>query len=174
MQFFIAAYDTTSSTICHLLIALALNPEIQNKLFKEIDSYSESKNQTIDDLPYLDACFKESLRLWPGLTRLERVAVEDTYLDNIFIPKNTKVYIPVYSVHRDSDNFENPEQYIPERFLSENKYKVKPGTYIPFADGPRNCIGKGFAIKQIKVIVSGLLKKYRLIACEESKVNFLL
>jgi cytochrome P450 len=173
LQFLIAAYETTSATICHILSALAINPDIQNKLIKEIDDYfkSNNNNETIEELRYLDLCMKETLRLWPAFSRIARVTVEDTYLEHIFLPKGTKVYLPTYSIHRDPENYENPEDFIPERFLPENKYKIKAGSYIPFADGPRNCIGKELAHKQIKLIIVGLLKKYRFIACDELKVK---
>jgi cytochrome P450 len=90
---------------------LALNPEIQSKLFQEVNQLLEKEtpfNEIVDRMPYLNSCLKESLRLMPAGLRIERKAVENSFLENIYVPKNCLVNIPIYFVHRDPDNFENP------------------------------------------------------------------
>ncbi len=67
-------------------------------------------------MKYLDACIKESLRLIPTGVRIERRATHDCKLGNVFVPKNRLVTIPLFSVHRDPQNFENPDDYIPNDF----------------------------------------------------------
>ncbi len=95
---------------------LALNPDKQSKLFREID-LNCNKNllsfENVDQIKYLDVCIKESLRLIPTGVRIERRATNDCKLANVFVPKSCLVTIPLFSVHRDLENFENPDDYIP-------------------------------------------------------------
>jgi cytochrome P450 family 3 subfamily A len=166
----VAGHETTSSALCHLIYCLALNPDKQLKLFREIDSNKNLLSfENMDQMKYLDACIKESLRLIPTGVRIERRATNDCKLGNVFVPKNCLVTIPVFFVHRDPENFENPDDYIPERFLDPNKIKAR--TYIPFADGPRNCIGMRFAQTLMKITIAKLLQKFSFIECKQTKVN---
>ncbi len=129
-------------------------------------------NEIVDRMPYLNSCIKESLRLLPVGLRIERKAVQNSFLGNIYVPKNCLVNIPVYSVHRDPDNFENPNDFKPERFLDGTK--IKAGTYIPFADGPRNCIGQRFALLLMKMTVAKLVHKFSFMSCERTHVRLIL
>jgi cytochrome P450 family 3 subfamily A len=168
----VAGHETTTSALCHLIYCLALNPDKQSKLFREID-LNWNKNllsfENADQIKYLDACIKESLRLIPTGVRIERRATNDCKLGNVFVPKNCLVTIPVFSVHRDPENFENPDDYIPERFLDPNQIKAR--TYLPFADGPRNCIGMRFAQILMKITTAKLLQKFSFVQCKQTKVN---
>jgi len=173
LSLFIAGYETSSATLGHFIHSLALNPLIQEKLVEEVDQYLKSDEpiiDTINKMPYLNACLEETLRLYPPGTRIERKAVHNFHLENIFIPKDSFVTISTYSIHRDPNNFENPNQFIPERFLSENSHKLKSGTYLPFADGPRNCVGMKFAQMEIKLCIFKLLSKFQFVECHKTKV----
>ncbi len=168
-----AGHDTTSNTIFHFIINLAINPSKQEKLIEEIDRFIESDEllfEKVKRMTYLEACLKETLRLHPSGTRAERKAVDNVKLDQIFIPKDAYVVIPIYSIHRDPNNFENPDEFIPERFLAENIDKIKSGSYIPFADGPRNCVGMRFALMTIKLTLAKLLTEFRFVECDKTRV----
>ena len=73
------------------------------------------------------------------------------------------VSIPVYAVHRDPHNFEDPDSFVPERFLSEagEPGLRHPWCFIPFGGGPRNCLGIRLAILETKVCIAQVLKRYR-------------
>lgn len=75
---------------------------------------------------------------------LDRRCVKDYKMPNsdLIIEKNTPVYIPMFALHYDPKYFPNPEKYDPDRFNEENVSTRKQFTYIPFGDGPHNCIGK--------------------------------
>lgn len=95
-------------------------------------------------------CFvSETLRKYPiafGLLRecTQTYQVPDS---DLVIEKGVKVIVPVYALHRDPKYFPEPERFDPERFSTENKQKIIQGTYLPFGDGPRICIGNYFSIK---------------------------
>ena len=173
--FYIGGYDTTSIAMAWLIRRLALDPTRQDILFQEIDNAFPNKSppdyDNVTKLDYLNACVYESLRLNTSVVRVERVATQDTQLGPAWVPKGAYVLIPVHYVHRDPDNFDQPDDFIPERFMPENRKSIKAGTFLSFADGPRNCIGMRFALTEMKLTMCKLLQRYKFIACEETKVS---
>lgn len=105
----------------------------------------------------------ETLRLYDPVHSLIRQAAEDYKIPDteIIIPKKTKVLIPVYAIHHDPDIYPEPEIFDPERFTPENIKSRHPFAYLPFGDGPRNCIGMRFAILEARIALSELLINYR-------------
>lgn len=87
--------------------------------------------------------FIETLRKYPVTTILTRQAMESyTFSGNqITIPKDTRVWVPVYGIHRDPKIYPNPETFDPNRFDDENIKERHPSYYLPFGAGPRNCLG---------------------------------
>jgi len=102
------------------------------------------------------------------IIRIERLTVKDTYLGDIFVPKGSMVYIPIWTVHLDPDFHSNPQVFDPQRFILENKDNIKPYTFLPFALGPRNCIGMRFAQFEIKHALVKILIKFKFEASEET------
>lgn len=102
------------------------------------------------DLPYLDQCVHETLRLFPPLATLFKLCTEPVELNNelggikVTLKPQDVVYISAYSFHYDPDYYENPNKFWPERFNEElggvKKYRDM-GVYLPFGDGPRMCPG---------------------------------
>ncbi|KAK9307618.1 hypothetical protein QLX08_002207 [Tetragonisca angustula] len=155
--FFVAGFETSSSTMAHTLYELAQNHEIQDKLRQEIrDVYSKNGgNLTYADvkgMSYLDKVFKETLRKYPILPMLNRRAmVNYTFRDmKITIPKGTKIWVPVYGIQHDPNIYPDPEKFDPERFNDDAAAARHPMSFLPFGDGPRNCIGARFAHYQSK------------------------
>lgn len=96
------------------------------------------------DLPYLDMVISETLRKYPPLGFLDRIALQDYKVPNfdLTIEKDTPIFIPMIGFHHDPKYFPNPEKYDPLRF-SENVKKSRPSfVYMPFGEGPHICIGK--------------------------------
>lgn len=147
ITFFAAGFETTASTLSFTLYELAKNQHVQKKVHEEIDAYLQKNNNQITydcvkELPFLEACIHEAMRLYPVLGVLTREVVDDyTFPSGLQLEKGTRVHVPVYALHHDPANFPDPEQYQPERFLPENKGNIKPYTYMPFGEGPRICIG---------------------------------
>lgn len=132
---------------------LAINPDIQAKLYDEIKKTNEKLNgqritfDIIQKIKYLDQVVSESLRKWPPAVLTGRVCNKDfTFEDSTSlrfrIKKGCQVWIPIYGLHHDPLYFVNPDKFDPERFSDERRKDIVNGTYVPFGIGPRNCIGK--------------------------------
>ena len=174
--FFVAGYETTATTLSFSAYELALNHEIQNKLHKELklamNDDGEIDYDVLSKLPYLDAVISETLRKYPPVQRLERTATQSYQIPNtsIVINKGDVVYVPVYAIHHDEEYYPDPEKFIPERFLPENRHKIKPFTYLPFGSGPRNCIGMRFGLLEAKLGLAKILLKYKFVKTANTKV----
>jgi cytochrome P450 family 6 len=96
----------------------------------------------------------ETLRKYPPLPLLDRVCLQDYKVPgtDLIIEKNTPVFIALLGLHRDPEYYPDPELYDPERFEEENKRLQKPYTYLPFGDGPHNCIGNVFVYVSLQLL----------------------
>ncbi|KAG9510292.1 Cytochrome P450 3A4, partial [Fragariocoptes setiger] len=164
--FIIAGYDTTSSLLSFFTHTLAHHPEAQQKLYEEIKTAFPSgvfNYETVTRLSYLDACISEVLRLFPPLGHIDREANDDYRIDslNLRIPKDGAIVIPIYAIHRDEKYYEQPDSFIPERFLPENRHKLTPYTYLPFGAGIRHCLGMRFALAEAKLALARLIFSYK-------------
>uniref|UniRef100_A0A1B6KMA9 Cytochrome P450 n=1 Tax=Graphocephala atropunctata TaxID=36148 RepID=A0A1B6KMA9_9HEMI len=165
--FFLAGFETTSSTMSFFLLEMAVNPSIQEAVRNEISKALEKHNgnlnyETIKDLPYMDMVISETMRKYPIATALLRECTQTYQVpqNSLVIEKGTKVLIPVFSLHRDPLYFPDPDQFDPERFSPENKSKIVQGTYLPFGDGPRICIGLRFAMMEMKFAFCKIMPKF--------------
>jgi cytochrome P450 len=149
--FLIAGSETTATTLSGATYLLAKNPEVYAKLVDEIRSRFTSQAEiTIDEvntLPYLIAVFQEALRYYPPVaTGFPRVVPKggDT-ISGHYMPEGTAVYVSQHAAYHSERNYKDPEAFVPERWLGDEKYKDdKRETWNPFSFGPRNCLGKKY------------------------------
>ncbi|XP_053212551.1 uncharacterized protein LOC128396055 [Panonychus citri] len=167
LVFLIAGFETTSTLLTWACYRLSLNPNIQEKLFNEVSKADIQDYDVLSGLTYLDAVINESLRIDPPIIVFQRTAHEDYTLPgtNIFIPKHTRITIPVYAIHHDPDNYSDPEEFKPERFINESP---KPFTFLPFGAGPRICIGMRFALINAKLSLATLVRNYKILPTRET------
>nr|ABI63602.1 cytochrome P450 CYP3A70 [Macropus giganteus]ADR00354.1 cytochrome P450 CYP3A70 [Macropus giganteus] len=172
--FIFAGYETTSSVLCFLFYHLATHPEIQQKLQGEIDAVLPNKEAVTYDalvqMEYLDMVIHEILRLYPIAGRIERVAKKTVEINGVKIPKGTVVMVSPFVLHRDPDYWPEPEEFRPERFSKENRESMNPYVYLPFGAGPRNCIGRRFALMSMKVATSLVLQEFSFRTCKETQI----
>ncbi|XP_078033850.1 cytochrome P450 6k1-like [Augochlora pura] len=179
--FFTAGFETSSSTMSFTLYEVAVNMEIQKTLRKEIlDALEKSNGKITYDmvmtLPYLDMVVSETLRKYPPLAFLDRVAGSDYKVPNsdLVLEKGTPVYLSMLGLHTDPEYFPDPQKYDPTRFSEENKKNLVPFTYFPFGDGPRICIGMRLGLMQSKLGLVALLSKYEVLPCESTPIPLVL
>lgn len=160
---------------------LSKNPHIQKKAHEEIDSLLKSGDVTdltydiLASMKFLDWCVDETLRKYPILPILNRESTrEHTFSgSNMKIEKGTPVIIPVLGLQRDPEIYENPLEFRPERFKdsSNGNGNGKGLFYIPFGDGPRNCIGARMGKLQTKIGLVALLTKFRFELVDQSLLH---
>ncbi|XP_060857953.1 probable cytochrome P450 6a13 [Metopolophium dirhodum] len=174
---FAAGFETVSTAMSFCLYELALKKPIQDKVREEMNAMKKKHNAEIDNdflknLPYLEMVLAETLRKYPPLLTLFREATQDYQVpdDTFVIEKGTKVLIPAYAIHHDYRYYPDPETFDPERFSPEEKAKRPNGTYMPFGDGPRLCIGKRFAEMEMKLALTELLTTYEVEPCEKTDI----
>ncbi|KAK5641167.1 hypothetical protein RI129_009714 [Pyrocoelia pectoralis] len=165
--FFLAGFETSSTTMTFCLYELATNLDLQQKVRDEINHVLEKYGgkityEAIMEMKYMTQVIDETLRKYPPISFITRKCVKDYVVPDydVKIDKGTMVQIPVLGLHRDPEYFKNPEEFDPERFSDENKHNILPFTYMPFGEGPRLCIGMRFGMMQTKVGLTCLLRNY--------------
>ncbi|KZC14178.1 Cytochrome P450 6k1 [Dufourea novaeangliae] len=179
--FFTGGFETSSNTMSFCLYELALNMDIQKTLRKEIlqaldETSGKRTYDMVTSLPYLDMVVSETLRMYPPLGFLDRVAVTDYKIPNsdVIIEKGTPVSIPMIGLHLDPEYFPDPEKFDPLRFTEENKQKRPSCIYFPFGEGPHNCIGLRMGLLQTKLGLVQMLSKYEVTPCEKTLIPIVL
>ncbi|XP_011630895.1 probable cytochrome P450 6a13 isoform X1 [Pogonomyrmex barbatus] len=175
--FFAAGYETSSNTIAFCLYELALNQDIQDKTRREVCGAIEAQGgkltyDAVQEMKYLDMVILETLRKYPPAPLLSRRCEHKYQIPNteVELPVGIRVIIPIYGLHHDPTYYPDPSRFDPERFTEENKRTRHPYTYLPFGEGPRNCIGMRFALLQIKMGIISFLKDHRVEICGKSTV----
>lgn len=163
-------FETTSSTMSYCLMELARNPELQRKAQAEIDKVFKASGSggitydTMSDLKYLEFCIDETLRKYPVAPILFRESTKEYKIpeSDLKIPKGTSIFIPLLGLHRDPNIYENPMDFKPERFAgsSNGGGKADGLFYLPFGDGPRNCIGLRIGKLSAKLGLAVILSKF--------------
>jgi cytochrome P450 family 4 len=130
--FTFAGHDTTSTAIAFTLYLISIHPECQQKLLKEIDDVigdGEVTFKSLNEFRYLDLVIKESLRLYPPVPIISRRLNEDFDFGDFVGPANANYNLSLFLMFRDPSIFENPDEFIPERFLKN----LPPFAFIPFS-----------------------------------------
>ncbi|XP_055603794.1 uncharacterized protein LOC129752029 [Uranotaenia lowii] len=168
--FMFEGHDTTASAFTFIFLMLAQHPKVQQLVYEEIITLASNHAQsswTVNDyseLKYMDRTIKECLRLYPPVPFMGRTITEDTKLSgDRLLPKDSFINVFIYDLHRDPDQFPEPERFDPDRFLPENVKNRNPYAYVPFSAGPRNCIGQRFAMLELKAIVAAVLQNFRVL-----------
>ncbi|ORY90987.1 cytochrome P450 [Syncephalastrum racemosum] len=168
--FLVAGSETTSNTTGFAFIRLLEKPDQLAKLRAEIDAVPLEPGQNVfrheqlKELPYLNAVIHETLRIDSIATDgLERRLAKDTVLGGrVMVPKGTIVNLGIYHAHMNPEYWPEPLEFLPERWIDEdNKFNAKDkDAFYPFSLGPRNCIGKGFAMQEMRLAIATLVKHY--------------
>ncbi|XP_075589251.1 cytochrome P450 4c3-like [Dermatophagoides farinae] len=175
--FMLAGHDATAMSLIWTLHLLGNHPDIQYRVHKEIDEIRQQSDDDNDQttqnwsqnqlrrMKFLEACIKESLRIYPSVPVISRYTHQDAEIEpGRIIPKGTSVAIVLYMIQRDPKYFQQPERYIPDRFIEGSEHycgRMNPFAYLPFSAGPRNCIGQKFALQEEKIMLATLLSRYR-------------
>jgi cytochrome P450 len=163
MQLLVAGHETSSNALSWLLYLLSSRPDCLEKVRQEFDSVLGEAPLSHSDVPkfeFATQVIQEALRLYPPFWMIDREAVEDDRVGEVAIPRGSMVIVYVYGAHHASRYWQNPESFDTDRFTKAAEKLRTPFTYLPFGGGPRGCIGGNYAMLQILMILSDLLRKY--------------
>ncbi|KAM7361974.1 uncharacterized protein ACRADG_012838 [Cochliomyia hominivorax] len=180
MDMLTAGVDTTSSAFVGLLLCLAKNPQKQAKLREEVmrilpQKDSEFSEESTRNMPYLRACIKEALRIYPVVIANIREPANDVVLSGYRVPKGTQVSMVLTDLIRDDNHFPRAKEFLPERWLrieeqkqnidsSECPHALKPSSpfvYLPFGFGPRSCIGRRIVEMELELGIARVIRNFQ-------------
>ena len=164
MTVFLAGHETTALALTYSLHLLATNPTVYERLLAEIDHELDGRRPTVADAPKLaftNAVVRESLRLYPPVWAMARLAARDTELLGVPLPQGTQVIVSQWVMHRDPRFFREPEAFRPERWLGTECDDLPRFAYFPFGGGPRVCIGQHFALLEVTLILARFAQAVR-------------
>uniref|UniRef100_A0A453KSQ6 Cytokinin hydroxylase n=3 Tax=Triticinae TaxID=1648030 RepID=A0A453KSQ6_AEGTS len=163
--FFFAGHETSALLLTWTLMLLATHPEWQDKARAEVSQVCGDDPPSADQLSkltVLQMIIHETLRLYPPATLLPRMAFEDIRLGDLHLPRGLSVWIPVLAIHHDESIWgADAHEFHPERFAAGRRSSAGAGRFLPFAAGPRNCVGQAYALFEAKVVLAMLLANFR-------------
>ncbi|KAK4878665.1 hypothetical protein RN001_011171 [Aquatica leii] len=174
--FFLAGFETSSTTMSFALYEMAKNPKIQNRVRDEVNAVLEKHGdltyEAVNEFKYLGQVVDETLRMYPPGALMSRICVEEYKIPDtdVTLDKGTRVIIPIYGLHRDAEYYPNPEHFDPDRFSEENVAKRHPFVYLPFGAGPRICIGLRFGLMQSKLGLAILIRNFQFSVNSKTKI----
>jgi cytochrome P450 len=163
MQLLVAGHETSSNALSWLFYLLSSRPDCLERVRQEFDSVLGEAPLGYADVPkfeFTTQVVMEGLRLYPPFWMIDRMAVADDRVGDLTIPAGSTVIVYVYGAHHAPRHWQNPEYFDTDRFTKANDKLRTPGTFLPFGAGPRGCIGGNYAMLQILMILSDLLRKY--------------
>ncbi|KZT51816.1 cytochrome P450 [Calocera cornea HHB12733] len=176
----LAGFETTATTMTWCLHELSVNTPVQDMLRQELKSYPEpSYDQMATEMPYLTAVVQETLRIHPAAQENHRIVVNDdsipiqnlattaagNVVDHLDVRAGTGIIIPIEAINRSTVIWgPDSHEFKPERWLTDLPEKAKniQGYHhlMTFIDGPRNCIGKNFAVAEFKAVLAVLVRHF--------------
>ncbi|XP_019186938.1 PREDICTED: cytochrome P450 76A2-like [Ipomoea nil] len=165
-EMFFAGTETTSSSVEWALSELLCNPKamakVKEEIYEVVGPNRRIEESDIDNLQYMQAVVKETLRLHPPLPFLiPRRAIQDTKFMEYDIPKDTQVFVNVWAIGRDPESWDDPLSFKPERFLGSNiDFKGQDFEFLPFGAGRRICVGLPLGNRMLHFILGSLLHAF--------------
>nr|AAT38513.1 ubiquitous cytochrome P450 [Phyllopertha diversa] len=167
--FMFEGHDTTATSITFALQAIARHPEIQKKVYEELQTvFADDPNRKatyrdLQEMKYLEMVIKESLRIYTTVPLLGRRIEKDVEWNGMTLPKGLMITMFVYCAQNSDSTFKDPAVFDPGRFNAENSKGRHPYAYVPFSAGARNCIGQKFAMFEMKATMSSILRNLELL-----------
>jgi cytochrome P450 len=161
--FFLAGHETTASALTWAVFIASVRPEIAARIRDEVKAVGgdgEIGFEAVRQLNYTRRVFRETLRLYPPITFIPRVALTDSVIGGVKVKRGAMLMIAPWAVHRHKALWKDPDVFDPDRFLPEREAEIVPGSYIPFGAGPRVCVGAAFATTEATLILARLLRRF--------------
>jgi cytochrome P450 len=163
MQLLVAGHETSSNALTWTLYLLARHPEYLQRARAEFEDVVGDEPLGYAHVPQLQLATKiieESLRLYPPFWMVDRVAITDSRVGDIEIPRGTTLICFLYGAHHSERLWDEPARFYPERFAEDDRKTGRNFSYLPFGGGARGCIGANYALLQMLIILNGVLRRY--------------
>jgi cytochrome P450 len=164
MTLFLAGHETTALTLAWTWLLLSENPASEARLHEELHGVLAGRAPEpadLERLPYLQAVVNESLRLYPPAALMSRQSTAPFSLGGYDFQEGTTALMSQWVMHRDARFFDDPQAFRPERWLDGLENRLPKGAYFPFGDGPRRCIGQGFALLDTYLVLGVLAQRFK-------------
>ena len=160
----LAGHETSANALTWTLYLLANHPEVEARLAEELAAELNGAPAAAGDLarvPYLKQVVQESMRLYPPVWGYSRRSEHEEEFGGCLLPSKAYIGILPWALHRHPDFWPEPERFDPGRFEPGRSAGRHSYCYLPFAAGPRTCIGAGFAMLEIQLVLAQLLQRFR-------------
>lgn len=170
----VAGHETTASGLNWTWYLLSQHPAVEARLHAELDAAPEVSAPSLaqmEQLSYTQQVINEALRLYPPGWLLSRRTVQPDVLSGYEIAAGTNVLLPLYLLHRHPRYWPDPERFLPERFAAEHEAERPRFAYMPFAAGPRHCIGETFALYEMLMHLQRVARHFRLVHVPDKPIE---
>ncbi len=170
----VAGHETTASALNWTWYLLSQHHDVEARLHAELDALSDETAPSLarmEQLAYTQQVVNEALRLYPPGWLLSRRTVQADVLGGYEIPAGTNVLLPLYLLHRHPRFWQDPDRFLPERFAPEHEAERPRFAYMPFAAGPRHCIGETFALYEMLMHLHRIARRFRLIHVPDKPIE---
>jgi len=167
----LAGHETTATLLALAWSQLAAHPAALERFHSELESVLGDRPPSAADLPrlpYTQAVVKESLRLFPPVWAVARIATRELELDGVPIPQGATLVISPWVTHRDPDLYDDPLAFKPERWIDGSAADLHKYAFVPFGGGPRKCIGEGFAAIEAELVMATIGRLWSIRLARES------
>ncbi|XP_038213526.1 cytochrome P450 4g15-like [Zerene cesonia] len=164
-------HDTTAAGSSFFLCLLGIHQDIQARVYDELYSIFGDSDRpcTFEDtlqMKYMERVIFESLRMYPPVPIIARKLNRDVKIstNNYVLPAGSTVVVGTFQIHRNPKYYKNPNVFDPDNFLPENTQNRHYYSYIPFSAGPRSCVGRKYALLKLKILLSTILRNYKMVS----------
>jgi cytochrome P450 len=161
--FFLAGHETSASALAWALYLMALYPDWQDRVADEATALKDCDFSVMSALRISRDVFRETLRLYPPVPMMVREAGCPEHFRDRPVPKGAQLVLSPWHLHRHERLWDNPDSFDPERWHTENGKACQRNAYMPFSAGARVCTGAGFAMVEGPLILSRILRDYRVV-----------
>lgn len=160
---FLAGHETSASALTWAFFILATQPGLVARLRAEVRAVAGDGPIGFEHtkrLTFVRNLFRETLRLYPPITFLPRIAEEATRLGETAVRRGALIMVAPWVLHRHRGYWTAPDVFDPDRFLPEREAAMTPGAYLPFGIGPRICAGAAFATVEAVLLIARLFRAF--------------
>ena len=162
---FLAGHETSASALTWALYLIAQSPDVQQRMHAEVAALDADKSPSASNMKGLELTwnvFRETLRLFPPVGFIARQSTQACLMRDKTVRKGASVMISPWLIHRHKGLWQQPDAFNPDRYVDDQSRESLRNAYLPFGMGPRVCIGAAFALQEAVLILSSIIRHYRL------------